>query len=96
MEVHERVLMDLGYLEERTYVIKDLTYSRQMRWLARELKLKFATGGRVNRYNMLEPAIARIVSASTNSVVIRGVREEMPTWDKVAEEFRAVPLAKSD
>ena len=78
MEIHERALIDLGYIDERTFQTE---FGAQA--AARQLFTAFAINGTLHRKVIVERPIARIVDFGSNYVVVRCARQDMPKWEAV-------------
>ena len=78
MEVHERALIDLGYMEERRF---ETEFGGEA--AVRELFTAFAINGTLHRKVIVERPIARIVDHGSNYVVLRSARQDMPKWESL-------------
>jgi hypothetical protein len=78
MEIHERALIALGYMEERKL---EAGFGGPHALTA--LSGAFAMNGTLRGKVIVEKPIARIVEVGSNFVVVRSAREDMPKWEAV-------------
>jgi len=84
MEIHERALMALGYMEERTL---EARFGGEA--AARALWGAFAMNATLRSKVIVERPMARVVQVGSDFVVVRSARQDMPKWEAIAAHRRA-------